>query len=906
MSDSGANVVIMRDEELLDAKQLTRVLKNIKIRGVRDGSFVCEAMGYLKSPFENLFGMYVPMFKANIIGEVAARKAGYGILQENTKRFEEDDLKYLNDKGEIIATFTRGKENLWCYKRDEEICLVSLESSILNRDIEIANQSTGDVKTVLNNMMKKGYNSQQITQMFRVHELHKRMDYISGHKLQRIVTGNLVKNIDRICGKITEKSILAYFRDMHQEICTGCTGKIVAERSPPIDAVHAVHEAVKAHGDIFYITAARLGLPNLKGNFLFFIDEKTRIFIVFPIPNDKEEEVKKAVNMLVAFYKKYNKTLQIIRFDNAKLFQESSKFNTYLQSIGVSVEPCDPDRHVRLVESANGYLKRTFKCVCAGLPYKLPPKLYKYAILDAAHKINMSPNSSNGWLSPWQLFTGEMPDAVIELRFNFGELVKVFRKSKFGAATDENVERDSIVLGKREASRSGAMILYDIEKDAVFASHQIRKHPGGDETKKQLYKRTEMCANGDKYVRLDEEEIEDYDEFDTLEKRSWEEVQQPKAGSLHKPLASEGADVLTPKTIEESRFSGEGPDAMKTTSAMSSNQDYHGATEGLQSWDGDSERMIIDKARGLSQPRPSEVPSTLEQRATGDSQTVFESLEEMKMASAPCERSPPEELTTGSLAASNHNLRVMEEEILLTDKSYTSFISDVISNSYSNSNQYYNSNSTSSGGVSSSDEDWKSRFNIPTPKSVLDEHLIMEKMLFILRAEEGSLEEEMCKLTDICEIFSAISVSEREYGIDETKKGILEEILQLIETKTWRFIKQDEWKELKRKSGYKQVLPSTLVLKAKYDAENLFIKVKARLVVLGNLQKYVHDVFNKAVLHLLMEKKNGRKNGRFFKITSLNLFFSSIFFLLPFFFTKKKVEVPFFLENQKMEEWKSF
>ena len=157
---------------------------------------------------------------------------------------------------------------------------------------------------------------------------------------------------------------------MHNELCTGCTGKVVAERSPPLDSVHAVHEAVKAHGDIFYITAARLGLPNLKGNFLFFIDEKTRVFMLFPIQNDKEEEVKKAVNMLVAVYKKYNKTLKTIRFDNAKMFQEGSKFNHYLQSIGVSVEPCDPDRHVRLIESANCYLKRTFKCVCAGLPYK--------------------------------------------------------------------------------------------------------------------------------------------------------------------------------------------------------------------------------------------------------------------------------------------------------------------------------------------------------------------------------------------------------------------------------------------------------------------------------------------------------------------------------------------------------
>ena len=39
-----------------------------------------------------------------------------------------------------------------------------------------------------------------------------------------------------------------------------------------------------------------------------------------------------------------------------------------------------------------------------------------------------------------------------------------------------------------------------------------------------------------------------------------------------------------------------------------------------------------------------------------------------------------------------------------------------------------------------SSTDWKSRFNIPTPKSAIDEYSIMEKMLFILKADSGSLE----------------------------------------------------------------------------------------------------------------------------------------------------------------------
>ena len=370
MNDSGANVVMIRDEELMDKKRMTRCMKWLKVRGVKDAQFICEATGYLVHPFDKLVGMYVPSFKANILGEIAVRKAGYGVVQNNVDMVETDNLKYMDDRDNEVAIFKRGKEQLWCYEITKDICLVSVQSSNGDRDIELPGQNDKNLKGIIDGLMKKGYSMTLISQFFRVHDLHKKLNYASCAKMQRMVAHNLIKNLDRVVGSITEKAILAYFKDLHDELCPGCTGKVVAERSPPLDSVYGVYEAVKAHGDFFYITAHRLGVPNLKGNFLFFVDEKTRLFMVFPILNDKEEEVKKVMMSLLNLYQKYNKQLKVIRFDNAKLFQQNSKFNEFLVSVGITVEPCDPERHVRLVESATGYLKRTFKCICAGLTYK--------------------------------------------------------------------------------------------------------------------------------------------------------------------------------------------------------------------------------------------------------------------------------------------------------------------------------------------------------------------------------------------------------------------------------------------------------------------------------------------------------------------------------------------------------
>ena len=51
-------------------------------------------------------------------------------------------------------------------------------------------------------------------------------------------------------------------------------------------------------------------------------------------------------------------------------------------------------------------------------------------------------------------------------------------------------------------------------------------------------------------------------------------------------------------------------------------------------------------------------------------------------------------------------------------------------------------------------------------------------------------------------------------------------------------LSKDNWKSLTIKT-FKKVLPTTMVLKAKYNSLNEFVKLKARLVCLGNLQAFV-------------------------------------------------------------------
>ncbi len=72
-----------------------------------------------------------------------------------------------------------------------------------------------------------------------------------------------------------------------------------------------------------------------------------------------------------------------------------------------------------------------------------------------------------------------------------------------------------------------------------------------------------------------------------------------------------------------------------------------------------------------------------------------------------------------------------------------------------------------------------------------------------------------------------VKQSNATMGTDATANAIWKELSQLIEAGVWTMVKKNE-------SKAKRKLPSHLILKAKKDANNIFTKLKARLVALGN------------------------------------------------------------------------
>ena len=74
----------------------------------------------------------------------------------------------------------------------------------------------------------------------------------------------------------------------------------------------------------------------------------------------------------------------------------------------------------------------------------------------------------------------------------------------------------------------------------------------------------------------------------------------------------------------------------------------------------------------------------------------------------------------------------------------------------------------------------------------------------------------------------SIAKSNKEFGVETTMEAVMQEVNQLIEQRVWLYRDPGQW------GGH--VLPSSLFLKAKFDGDGIFEKLKARLVAHGNHQ----------------------------------------------------------------------
>ena len=168
----------------------------------------------------------------------------------------------------------------------------------------------------------------------------------------------------------------------------------------------------------------------------------------------------------------------------------------------------------------------------------------------------------------------------------------------------------------------------------------------------------------------------------------------------------------------------------------------------------------------LSKPRPSEVPGTVDQWATKESQTLSGNLEEMMMTKRSCGCETSETVMMASWpygVETSKNIALVSDVEISNSNSLgcSEYLSDYESLYNSDSNFIFNSMSdhttgsktemddkTSSAETEKDDAEFKYSIRIPTPKTcidvdIFDEEVMMDKILNLLKKEEVSLEDDI-------------------------------------------------------------------------------------------------------------------------------------------------------------------
>lgn len=386
------------------------------------------------------------------MAEVDARKA-YIIEFIYAEEIKDDRIFLLDKESKIAKASFKRKNMLYCL--DKEFIV------------------TNHVFTVRDILNKSKFNNNQIDRMMRVHELHKRMGYLSLSNLSEALKHNSIAGKFSE-GEINEQDVMNYKIHLHPKICNGCNlAKMNSQSSAAIDHHSIPNNPGTLHADIMHISH---DLGTL--HYYIGIDEQSAMTFGVQIPSSDNKEMQKAVKMIKNSYKRHKHTLDVIHFDN-ETGMNCFATNAALHEAGIDTDNHTPGRHVRRAELAIKLVKRTFKAVLNGLDYPCPIKLYPYVIRWSIQCINLTGKEGNKIVAPWTIFTGRRIAFDQQFAAKFGDIIitRTFAEDARRPKSNKPICTFGIILCRDDNMR-GTYQIMDLATKRIIKRRQFKHYHG--------------------------------------------------------------------------------------------------------------------------------------------------------------------------------------------------------------------------------------------------------------------------------------------------------------------------------------------------------------------------------------------------------------------------------------------
>ncbi len=426
--------------------------EEVNVVGVKSCRFKLHSTGNFKT-LSKIKVKLILGFPTNIIAEVDLRD-NYDlriIYAEN--KTNDRVIVYTKNSDHIVSIFKRQDNNLYCLERKN-----SHRETIFS------------IREILN---CQKLNNSQIDRMYRVHEMHKRMGYLSLENLHEMLKNNTISGKFSE-GEIGPKDVNSYRTHLHSKICNGCNlAKMDSQPASPIDRAEIPDKPGTLHADVMFITHDRGKLTFMVG-----IDEQSAMTFSVMMKSTDVGEMISAIDLIKNCYARFNHKVDVIHFDGDKgVDNEGFKAHNYSQNTDVDCHT--PGRHARRAEAAIKLIKRTFKAVIVGLDYPCPIALYPYAIRWCTQCINLASKTGNKVISPWTIFTDRKVQFENHFNAKFGDIVTTRARAADNDRPKSNkpITTFGIILCRDEGLK-GIYLIMDLESKKVIKRRQFKLYKG--------------------------------------------------------------------------------------------------------------------------------------------------------------------------------------------------------------------------------------------------------------------------------------------------------------------------------------------------------------------------------------------------------------------------------------------
>ena len=811
--DSAAGISVANERSWLNDKaSMTRLPPGAaSLSGVGGDKTSVTAVSGLFEPFGGVQVNHAEGSVANIISLPDIQEFAYVHIRDQRTPLDRMEISADEAGNEVIAVAPKDPVTRFYMMQAPD------KKALMERPAQSTNNSASTpVLNIYRDAYSRGWSKNAIARALKVRQLHRAFSYVGLRRLEALVRSN------RFGFDIGPREVSLY-RELHDAgDCSACPlGKTTRSDQVTEDYTRSTQIGEVIVADIMEIKSKRLKTNKLA---LVTVDDMCTYAHVRHLPKKDLASVIAALTDICKDYESFGWTVKAIKLDGDGAFREIAPH--IAAPLGVIVVPTSPYKHAVVAERMIRTLSTLFRCTLAGLPYTLAPHMFVNMLDFCASSNNLLPTSHNPVLSPTELFTRRSPEYAKLAKIEYGKLVTFHNPT---TQNDDMRATVAVIVG-RDAKRPGHALLWDLLKGGVVARNDF-KPLAWNQALLRAYIDTALGsheATGDEVAReayyepsdiqLSAQDIEDLCEDDAAEpgslrgyegvRLSSEAVEERRRSQA--PQSKENRQKAVIRLIDLANASGEllgshedengdsaAIDEGSEAANMESNMEEHGdsaavdggASAGAATMEGDA--SDAEEQRGAS-PKAAD-----QQTVAEDARAEIRYLRHLHAE----ELRKPTGARTSSVIKSLTARALELQEWLRTPGSASPVV-----------------HKTSFIGRST-----RERIGAIDPANLIPN-----------RTRSGAVFTYYGVSHQVLNL--SVKQAFAKLGEEDTAEALIGEMLQMADKKVWQAKSTDEMRELYRLGRVKNILPCSIFLKEKYDADKRYLKLKARLVAHGNRQ----------------------------------------------------------------------